>query len=106
MSNKNKSEIKEEELDILNELIMKSLIDTYEMERIEDSYNDSAHKITVPPDYFKDVVSILIENGITNFKTYKNIKSQFITIEISKWDFNNKFVDKQYKQLHDCIEDL
>lgn len=106
MNYKTKDQIKEEAFDILNELVMIYLNNTYKIDRIEDIYHDSARKITVQPEYFKDVLIILAENGITDFKTHENIKGQYITIEISNWDFNNKFVDKQYKRLHDCIEDL
>lgn len=103
MNYKTKDQIKEEAFDILHELEMEDIRNTYDVLDIEESiYNK--YIITVSPDNFKDVINVFIKMGLTSFATSK--MSNYIEILISEYDLLNKLTNKKIKRLHDCIEDL
>lgn len=103
MNYKTKDQIKEEAFDILHELEIDEIRNTYDVLDIEKSIYDK-YIITVSPDNFKDVINVFIEMGLTRFATSK--MSNCIEILISEYDLLNKLSNEKIKRLHDCIEDL
>lgn len=105
MNYKTKDQIKEEAFDILHELEMEDIRNTYDVLDIEESdFNCNFIIIKVSPDNFKDVINVFIEMGLTRFTTNK--MSNCIEIIISEYDLLYKLTNKKIKRLHDCIEDL
>ena len=103
MNYKTKDQIKEEAFDILHELEIDEIRNTYDVLDIEKSVYGK-YIITVSPDNFKDVINVFIEMGLTHFATSK--MSNCIEILIPEYDLLNKLSNEKIKRLHDCIENL
>ena len=104
MSYKDKSRIKEEAFEILQEMAMRDIYSTYNIRYIGKSAFTPQVIIRVSRECFKKFIDMLIDYGIT-FLRYDKLNETEMTIFIPEIDIY-KISNEKIKRLYDCIEDL
>lgn len=104
MSNIDKSRIKEEAFNRLEELAMNDVYSRYNITSIDKCTFKPEYVITVSKSNYKSFLDMMIDYGITFFHTNKFGETQ-IAIFIFDKDIY-KLANEKIKRLHDCIEDL
>ena len=104
MNYKNKSRIKEEAFDLLQEMAMRDIFGTYNIINIEKCVLKPEYIIRVSRGNFKNFLNMLIDYGI-KFLHYEELSETYMGIYIFDEDIY-KLTNEKIKRLHDCIEDL
>ena len=104
MNYKTKYQIKEETFDLLQELAMRDIFETYNIINIEKCVFRPTCEIIVSRGNFKNILNMMIDRGIT-FLNYEELDETHMVIFIFENDIY-KLTNEKIKLLHDCIEDL
>lgn len=104
MNYKTKYQIKEETFDLLQELAMRDIFETYNITNIEKCVSKPKCEIIVSRGNFKNILNMIIDRGIT-YLHYEKLDETHMAIFIPEY-YIYELTNEKIKRLHDCIEDL